>query len=147
MTKQTPAHRIRRPAAYAVLVALVVALLALTAAGPALAHPAAKAKMRPFACKAVVTSTDATGMTLTAKVTKATRPVKRLVGSDVAFTVSERTVMLKAGGKPPLKLALADFATGDRVLVVGRVDRSNPDAPVFKARLIVLLRAAAAAQS
>jgi hypothetical protein len=147
MTKPTRAHGRRRPAVIAVLVALVVTLLALGVAGPALAHPHAKAKMRPFVCKAVVTKTDATAMTLTAKVTRTTRPLKRLNGTDVTFTLSERTTLLKAGGKPPVKLALADFGAGDRVLIVGRVDRSNPDAPVYKARLIILLREAAATQT
>ncbi len=148
MTGHTGEHRIWRPAVGAVLAALVVALLALTAAGPVLAHPpAAKAKARPFACKATVASIDATAGTITAKVTRTTRPMKRCLGAEVTFTLTEHTVMLKAGGKPPVKITLADFAAGDRILIVGRVDRSNRDAPVYKARLVVLLRAAAEAQT
>lgn len=145
MSTPSGEHRVRRSLVGAVLTTVMVALLALAVAGPALAHPpVARAKARPFACQATVTAVDTSAATFAATVTRAARPMKRCVGAEVTFAVTERTVLVKAGSKPAVRITLADLHPGDRVLILGRVDRSDPNAPTFTVRLVVLLRAAPA---
>ena len=133
------AGRVRRPAARSALLAAAVALLALTVAAPVMAQAAAptKAKARHFMAQATVTSVDVAAMTLTANVVKGNRPLKPSIGKDATFTVGDCAVIVKIGEDDVTELDLGDLVAGDRVLVTGRVDRTNPDAPVFKAWLII----------
>lgn len=133
------AGRVRRPAARIALLATAVALLALTVAGPAVAQSAAspKAKARPFLCLATVTSVDVTAETLTAKVVKGNRAMKPSIGQDVTFAVGDSAVIVRISKEGATTITLGDLVAGDRVLITGRVDRTNPDAPVFKAWLIL----------
>jgi hypothetical protein len=122
------------------LLAAATALLALTIAGQAFAQPAApkKPKARPFVCQAVVTAVDASGSTLRAKVVRAARPMKARIGTEVTFTVVEKALILKVGKDvDPAIIELSAVAVNDRVLIRGRIDRTDPTAPVFNARMIV----------
>ena len=76
--------------------------------------------------------------TLTATVIKGNRAMKRLqIGKDVVFAVGEATVIVKISKEGATTIGLGDLVAGDRVLVNGRVDRTIPDAPVFKVWLII----------
>ncbi len=133
------AGRIRRPAARIALLAAAVALLALTVAGPVVARAAAPpaAKPRPFMAQTTVTSVDLSGKTLTARVVKGNRPMKASIGKDVTFAVGDSAVIVKIGEDGAATIGLGGLVAGDRVLVTGRVDRTNPAAPLYKAWLII----------
>ena len=132
--------RVRRPpAARIALLAAAVALLAFTVAGPAMARAAAPptAKARPFMAQATVTAVDVSAKTLTAKVLKGNRQMKTSIGKDVTFAVGDAAVIVKIGEDGATTVALSGLVAGDRVLVRGRVDRTNPAAPAFNAWLII----------
>ena len=133
------ADRVRRPAARAALLTAAVALLALMVAAPVLAKAAAppKAKARHFTAQATVTAVNVAAKTLTATVVKGNRPMKPSIGKDVTFAVGDATVLVKVGKDGATTIALGGLVAGDRVLVTGRVDRTNPDAPLFNAWLII----------
>ena len=138
-TRVRAAGRVRRPAARIALLAAAVALLALMVAGPVVARAAAppKAKARPFTARATVTSVDVSARTLTAKVIRGDRPMKTSIGKDVTFAVGDAAVIVRIGEEGATTIGLGDLVAGDRVLVKGRVDRTDPAAPVFRARLII----------
>ena len=138
-TRVRAAGRVRRPAARIALLAAAVALLALTAAASAVAQAAAppSAKARPFLARATVTSVDVSGETLTAKVVKGNRPMKPSIGKNVTFAVGDSAVIVKIGEDGATTIGLGGLVAGDRVLITGRVDRTNPDAPLFNAWLII----------
>ena len=132
--------RVRRPpAARIALLAAAVALLAFTVAGPAMARAAAPptAKARPFMAQATVTAVDVSAKTLTAKVLKGNRQMKTSIGKDVTFAVGDSAVIVKIGEQGATTISLGALVAGDRVLVAGRVDRTNPAMPVFKAWLVI----------
>jgi len=132
--------RVRRPpAARIALLAAAVALLAFTVAGPAMARAAAPptAKARPFMAQATVTAVDVSAKTLTAKVVKGNRPMKTSIGKDVTFAVGDSAVIVKIGEQGATTISLGALVAGDRVLVAGRVDRTNPAMPVFNTWLVI----------
>jgi hypothetical protein len=137
-TRVRAAGKIRRPAARIALLAAAVALLCLMVAGPVVAQAAApKVKARPFSAKATVTSVDVTAKTLTANVVKGNRAMKASIGKDLVFTLSDAAVLVKVSKDGATTIALGDLVAGDRVLIHGRVDLTDPAAPVFKVWLII----------
>jgi len=130
---------IRRPAARIALLTAAMALLALVVAAPVVAQAAAppKAKARHFMARATVTSVNVAAKTLTATVVKGNRTMKPSIGKDVAFAVGDATVIVRIGEDGATTIALGALVAGDRVLITGRVDRTNPDAPLFNAWLII----------
>ncbi len=137
MTKRTGSRRrIRRPATSLLVLAAAAALMLAAVAGPALAKRAdgAKVKVRPFVCKGEVTATNTAANSLTVKVIKGRKAV---VGKQITFTLAGKAVIMKVGTDGADVISLGAVAVGDRVLVHGRVDRSNPDAPVHTAWLIL----------
>jgi len=137
MTKQTgPKRRIRHSAATLLVLAVAAALMLSAIAGPSLAKKpdGAKAKFRALVCKGEVTAVNTAANSLTVKIV---RGKKALVGKDVTFTLAGKSVVMKVGSDGAEVISLGGVAVGDRVLVHSRVDRTNPQAPVHTAWLIL----------
>ena len=134
---------VRRPSVAALLMMAIVALVLVAAAAPALARPPAgiKVKMVPFEAQATVVATSTasaeTSATLTATVVRGNHPVKDYIGKAVAFVVGDSARIVKVGKKGVKKIGLDGLAAGDRVLVLGRLDRTDPAAPVLKVTYIL----------
>ena len=131
----TSRRRKRAPLITLVALAVLTALLVAAVAGPAAAK---RPKAPPFAAQTLVTSVDTSAGTVTAKLVRANRPLKSLVGSDVTFTLGEKTLIVKLEKEAgPSLITLADIAAGDRLLIHGRVDRSDASAPVYRAFMLL----------
>ncbi len=128
--------RVRLPLSALVVLAAAAALTLSAVAGPALAKKPAdvKLKARPFVCKAEVTATNVGANALTVKVVKGRKAV---VGKELTFTLAGKAVIMKVGDEGADVISLGAVAVGDRVLVHGRVDRTNPDVPAYTAWLIL----------
>jgi hypothetical protein len=137
MTKRAaPRRRIRRPGTMLVVLAAAIALVAMGVTGPALAKKpdGSKLKVRPFVCKAEVTAVNTAANSLTVKVVKGKKAV---VGKQLTFTLAGKAVIMKIGDDGAEVISLGAVAVGDRVLVHGKVDLTNADAPVYTAWLIL----------
>jgi hypothetical protein len=129
-------RRIRRPAGTLLVLAAAAALIVSAVAGPSLAAKpdGSKAKVRPFVCKGEVTATNVAANSLTVKVVKGKKAV---IGKEITFTLAGKAVIMRVGDDGADVISLGAVARGDRVLVHGKVDRTNPDAPVHTAWLIL----------
>lgn len=125
------------------LIALVVVVpftLAAAGSGGTAVKPPVKSK--PFLAKGTVVAVDATAGTLLVTVAKGSHNVKPLVGTDVTFTLAAASHIfartIGPNGRVHLNPAtLADVTVGSKVNINGRVDRTDPSAPVYVARHIV----------
>ena len=129
-------RRIRRPAGTLLVLAAAAALILSAVAGPSLAArpDGSKAKVRPFVCRGDVTAVNVAANSLTVKVVKGRKAV---VGKEITFTLAGKAVIMKVGQDGADVISLGAVAPGDRVLVHGRVDLTDRDAPVHTAWLIL----------
>jgi len=141
--------------ALALAIVFAVAPLALAAAhhgGPS-PKPAKPAKGKPFLAKGSVVSFDATAGTLVVTVSKGSHAMRPYVGKQVTFTLSKharilaRTIHGSDGSVAYVPVSLSQVTLGSRAHVNGRLDRSNPNAPVFYAQLVKVILAPAASPS
>ena len=87
--------------------------------------------IKRFAFRGPIKAVDAQALTLTAHLNLVTRVLSPYWHTDKAFPVAPgaRIWVMKHGW--PVKATLADVKVGDRVLAQGSVDRTDPAAPVF----------------
>ena len=85
-------------------------------------------------CRGEVTATNTAANSLTVKVVKGKKAV---VGKEITFTLAGKAVIMKVGDDGADVISLGAVAVGDRVLVHGRVDLTNPAVPVHTAWLIL----------
>lgn len=91
-----------------------------------------------FACRGPVTAVDAAAGTLSAKLNQVTRALSPYYHTEYGFALAPdvRVIVMKGGW--PVKAALAEVTVGDRVTAQGGVDRSDPAAPVFTIRWLLV---------
>jgi hypothetical protein len=134
---------LRRPSVAALLMLAIVALVLVAVAAPAMAKPPAgtKVKMVPFEAQGTVvatsTASDVASATVTVAVLHGSHPVKDYIGKTVPFVVADSARIVKVGKKGMKKIGLDGLAAGDRVHLLGRLDRSDPTAPVLKVTYIL----------
>src|ERR1035437_5917470 len=139
--------------ALATAIVLAIAPLALAAAhhGGSATKSAKAAKGKPFLAKGAVLSVDPTTGTFVVTVAKGSHVVRPYVGTQVTFTLSKhaRVLVRTVDGSHVayVRVSLDQVTPNSSVHVNGRLDRSNPSAPVFYAQLVKVLLAPAAAPS
>ena len=99
--------------------------------------------IKRFAFRGPVTAVDATAGTLSARLDMVTRVLSPFYHSEFGFTVAPNVHVWVMKGGWPVKAALADVVAGDRVTAQGGVDRSDPAAPVFTIRWMLVRHVAA----
>lgn len=120
------------------VVALVLALaltlvpLAMAGGGGAGAGGTGHGKNK-FNLVGTVSAVDATTGALVVKVKSGTRTVKAYRGADLALTLASGARVRLVVGDECVPATLADMADGVKVKVRGRIDRTDPTAPVFVA--------------
>jgi hypothetical protein len=94
--------------------------------------------IKRFAFRGPVTVVDAVAGTLSARLNAVTRVLSPFYHAEFAFSVAPgaRVWVMKNGW--PVKAALTDVVVGDRVYAQGGVDRSDPAAPVFTIRWMLV---------
>lgn len=99
--------------------------------------------IKRFAFRGPVTAVDAAAHTLSAKLVMVTRVLSPYYRAEFGFAVAPdaRVFAMKDGW--PVKAALADVVVGDRVYAQGGVDRTDPAAPVFTIRWLLVRHAKA----
>ncbi len=141
--------------ALATAIVLAIAPLALAAAhhGGSATKSAKAAKGKPYLAKGAVLSVDPTTGTFVVTVAKGSHVVRPYVGKQVTFTLSKharilaRTIHGSDGSVAYVPVSLSQVTLGSRAHVNGRLDRSNPNAPVFYAQLVKVILAPAASPS
>lgn len=100
-------------------------------------------EIKRFAFRGPVVVVNAGAGTLSAHLNLVTRVLSPYYHTDLGFTVAPnaRVWVMKDGR--PVKATLADVAARDRVYAQGGVDRSDPAAPVFTIRWMVVRHVAA----
>ncbi len=139
--------------AIAAAIALVVVVPLAFAAGnhgDNAAKPPAKGK--PFLAKGTVVSVDATTGTLVVTVARGSANMKSLFGTDVTFTLAAGSHIFARTVGPHGKVhfkntTLEKVTPGSKANIDGRLDRNDPNAPVFFARHIVVKLAPAPTSS
>lgn len=96
-----------------------------------------------FAFRGPVIAVDATAGTLSARLNMVTRVLSPYYHTEFGFKVAPRARVWVMEGGWPVKAALADVVVGDRVYAQGGVDRSDPAAPVFMIRWMLVRHVAA----
>ena len=118
-----------------VLLVAVALLVVPLAAGAKPGGGQAKGKAK-FNLVGTLTAVDATAGTITVKVKAGTKTVRAWRGAELTMPVdpAARIRLVTADGVKTVKLA--DLPTDARVKVRGRIDRTDPKAPVFTARVV-----------
>lgn len=120
--------------------ALVLAVVALVCAPVALAgnghqqHGGQALGHAKFMAKGTVTAVDAEAGTLTMLVWRGNRRVHPYLGTELTMMVAPDARIREVTPDGCVTITLADVTVGDRVMAKGRVDRTDPTAPVFTAR-------------
>lgn len=132
----------------ALVVVLAVAPLAL-GAGHGGKHAAKPAKGKPFLCTGTVVSVDASTGTLVVTVAKGSHNMRAWVGKQVTFALAKHARILgrAAGASAFVPITLDQVTPQSRAHINGRLDRSNPSAPVFYAQLVKVVLAPAPSAS
>ena len=99
--------------------------------------------IKRFAFRGPVVAVDAGAGTLSAHLNQVTRVLSPYYHTDFGFKVApDARVWVMKGGWPE-KATLADVVAGDRVYAQGGVARSDPAAPVFTIRWMLVRHVAA----
>jgi hypothetical protein len=114
------------------IVALVV-VAALAVCAPAFAATPAT----NFTAVGKVVSVDPGASTMVVHVTLGSRGVKPFIGKKLTVTVAPNAKVLKNSGRWFTTISLADLSAGDRVTVVGAINRAVPASPVYVAKRVV----------
>jgi hypothetical protein len=134
-------------AALATVIVLALAPLAFAAThhGGSAARSAKTAKGKPFLCKGPVVSIDPTSGTLLVTVSKGSHVVRRCVGTQVTFTLSQhaRIMARTVDGSQVayVPVTLDQVTPGSSVHINGRLYRNGLGAPVFCTRLVKVVLA------
>ena len=92
----------------------------------------------PLTVQGAVSATDTTANTLTVKVNRASFGVKEFIGSELSLKLTAKAVVAKVAGGDIAKITLADLKVGDKVLVLGKVDNTDPSNAVYFARFVLV---------
>jgi hypothetical protein len=114
----------------------IVAIVALALCAPVLARHAPAPK-KSFTVIGKVQSVDEGANSLVVHVRLGSVAVKRFIGRDLTIAVAPKAKVLTRVGRWLKAIGLADLSPGDRVTVVGTIDRADPKAPVYVAHRIV----------
>lgn len=95
-------------------------------------HPVPAEGLTRFACRGPVVSLDADARTIVVRLRLVTRALWRDLGKDFMFVVAPDAKIFTARDGVFTPLTLADVTAGRRVTAQGVIDRSAPDAPVFR---------------
>jgi len=129
-----------------ILTVLAIALVALTACVPAYAagpgvrpiaqihwwHPATS-----FTVAGRVQAVDTVNNRLVLRVWLASVGAQRYLGDDMTVVVKPGTVVLRKHCGKLTRIGLADVKLNDHVRITGKIDRTVPALPVYKAERIV----------
>jgi hypothetical protein len=94
--------------------------------------------IKRFAFRGPVTAVDATAATLSARLNMVTRVLSPYYHSELGFAVAPKVHVWVMKGGWPVKAALTDVVVGDRISAQGGVDRTDPAAPVFTIRWMLV---------
>ena len=129
----------------ALVVVLTVAPLA-AGAGHGGKHAAKPAKGKPFFCTGKVVSVDPSTGTFIVSVAKGSHNMRAYVGKQVTFTLALHARILARAKGSAYRMVTLDKVTADsQAHINGRLDRSNPSAPVFYAQLVKVVASAPSA--
>jgi hypothetical protein len=99
--------------------------------------------IKRFAFRGPVVTVDAGAGTLSAHLNAVTRVLSPYYHTDLGFTVAPDARVWVMKHRWPVKATLADVVAGDRVYAQGGVARSEPAAPVFTIRWMLVRHVAA----
>jgi hypothetical protein len=137
--------------ATAIVLAIAPLALAATHHGGSATKSAKAAKGKPFLAKGAMFSADPTTGTFVVTVTKGSHVVRPYVGTQVTFTLSKHARVLArtvdGSDVAYVRVSLDQVTPGSSVHVNGRLDRSDPSAPVFYAQLVKVVLAPAPSAS
>ena len=137
--------------ATAIVLAIAPLALAATHHGGSATKSAKAAKGKPFLAKGAMLSVNLTTGTFVVTVAKGSHAVRSCVGKQVTFTLSKHARVLArtvdGSAVAYVRVSLDKVTPGSSVHVNGRLDRSNPSAPVFYAQLVKVVLAPAPAPS
>lgn len=117
------------------LMVALVALASLAVSAPAFATTPAPAKT--FTAGGKIVSVDPGASTMVVHVTLGSRGVKPFIGKNLNLSVAAGAKVLKNSGRWFTTISLADLSAGDRVTVVGAINRTVPTSPVYVAKRVV----------
>jgi hypothetical protein len=120
------------------IVAGLAVVLVLTVAPAAMAGNGKAHGKSKFMAKGPVTAVDPDGGTLALTVKTGTKTVRPYRGLDLPVLVAAGAKLRQATPDGCVNITLADIAPGAKVMVKGRIDRSDPAAPVFVATWVLV---------
>ena len=101
--------------------------------------PGSKARNVTYSLNGTVKAVDADAATIAVLVKSANRRARAYRGDVVTITVTAATKLYQRTVDGELVvITVADFSAGDRVTSVGRLDKTDPAAPVFTAKRVTL---------
>ena len=121
------------PIVLLVAVALLVVPLASAAGKPGGGFAHGKAK---FDLVGTLNAVDATAGTITVKVKAGTKTVRAWRGVELTMTVDANARIRLVTADGCTTVTLADLPTDAKVKVRGRIDRTDPAAPLFTAHVV-----------
>jgi hypothetical protein len=120
----------------ALVVALALAVVPLALAGGG-GEKAGKARGKAkFNLVGKVVAADAEAATLTVHVKSGTKTVRAYRGADLALVVDSDARVRLVTAEGVAVVTLADLPVGAKVKVRGTIDRSDPAAPMYRARFV-----------
>ena len=125
-----------------VTVAVLAACLMLTPMAWS-AAPGTPPASHHFLCSGPVSAVDTGQSTLTLTVHKGCGPAHRLAGEELTVLVTADTTIYALSHDGKTAIGLGDIEVGDRAVICGTVDMTDPAAPVYTAKLILDRPAAA----
>jgi hypothetical protein len=128
----------------AVVLALALMLVPVAFAANAGAPGAAtRAQNAKYSLNGTVQAVDPDAGTVSVLIKQSNRRARAYKGDVVSLTVTTKTKLYQRTVDGQLvAITLADYKAGDRVTSMGRLDKTDPDAPVFTALRITLRPAA-----
>ncbi len=91
-----------------------------------------------FLCQGAVSSVDLQGATLAVRVARGSSGLRGSIGKDITIDVPASAKIVALTRRSAAPTTLDQITVGDRVLIVGHADRTDPTAPVFVAAHILV---------
>ena len=98
-------------------------------------HPADHVR---FLCQGTVSSVDLQADALVVHVRHGSRGLRGSLGKDITIDVPASAKVFAVGHHAATLTTIGQITAGDRVVIDGRVDRTDPSAPVFTARRVLV---------